>query len=326
MTGVQVGHHRETAGSTPPRTVRLGPGVQRVTLPSAARVSLRTEERRCSTSPRRPLQATRLPPPARSRTVRSPRSIPRSPRCSPPSSARQRGTLEMIASENFVPRAVLEAQGSVLTNKYAEGYPGRRYYGGCEYVDVAEELARRAGQGALRRRVRQRPAALRRAGQRRGDARADQRRRHDPRPRAGPRRPPHPRHEDQLLGQALPGRRLRGRPGDVPRRHGRRPGEGARAPPQADHRRLVGLPAPPRLRGVPRDRRRGRRAALGRHGALRRPGRRRAAPQPGPARPRRHLDHAQDAGRAARRDAPVPTRTWPRRSTRRCSPGSRAAR
>ena len=55
--------------------------------------------------------------------------------------ARQRGTLEMIASENFVPRAVLQAQGSVLTNKYAEGYPGRRYYGGCEQVDVAETLA-----------------------------------------------------------------------------------------------------------------------------------------------------------------------------------------
>ncbi|KUG60379.1 serine hydroxymethyltransferase [Nesterenkonia jeotgali] len=54
---------------------------------------------------------------------------------------RQRDTLEMIASENFVPRAVLEAQGSVLTNKYAEGYPGRRYYGGCEFVDVAENLA-----------------------------------------------------------------------------------------------------------------------------------------------------------------------------------------
>ncbi|MCI6410379.1 serine hydroxymethyltransferase [Schaalia hyovaginalis] len=54
---------------------------------------------------------------------------------------RQRTTLEMIASENFVPRAVLEAQGSVLTNKYAEGYPGHRYYGGCEFVDVAESLA-----------------------------------------------------------------------------------------------------------------------------------------------------------------------------------------
>ena len=55
---------------------------------------------------------------------------------------RQRSTLEMIASENFAPRAVLEAQGSVLTNKYAEGYPGRRYYGGCEHVDVVENLAR----------------------------------------------------------------------------------------------------------------------------------------------------------------------------------------
>ncbi len=55
--------------------------------------------------------------------------------------ARQRMTLEMIASENYVQRAVLEAQGSVLTNKYAEGYPGRRYYGGCEAVDVAENLA-----------------------------------------------------------------------------------------------------------------------------------------------------------------------------------------
>jgi glycine hydroxymethyltransferase len=55
--------------------------------------------------------------------------------------ARQQGTLEMIASENFVPQAVLDAAGSVLTNKYAEGYPGKRYYGGCEEVDVAETLA-----------------------------------------------------------------------------------------------------------------------------------------------------------------------------------------
>ena len=55
---------------------------------------------------------------------------------------RQRDTLEMIASANFAPRAVLEAQGSVLTNKYAEGYPGRRYYGGCEFVDQVEDLAR----------------------------------------------------------------------------------------------------------------------------------------------------------------------------------------
>ena len=54
---------------------------------------------------------------------------------------RQQRTLEMIASENFVPQSILECQGSVLTNKYAEGYPGKRYYGGCEHVDVIEQLA-----------------------------------------------------------------------------------------------------------------------------------------------------------------------------------------
>src|SRR5260221_480536 len=54
---------------------------------------------------------------------------------------RQQSQVELIASENIVSRAVLEAQGTVLTNKYAEGYPGRRYYGGCEFVDIAETLA-----------------------------------------------------------------------------------------------------------------------------------------------------------------------------------------
>src|SRR5919109_892900 len=54
---------------------------------------------------------------------------------------RQEATLEMIASENFVPQSVLDCQGSVLTNKYAEGLPGKRYYAGCEHVDVAEQLA-----------------------------------------------------------------------------------------------------------------------------------------------------------------------------------------
>ena len=54
---------------------------------------------------------------------------------------RQRDEIELIASENIVSRAVLEAQGSVMTNKYAEGLPGRRYYGGCQYVDIAENLA-----------------------------------------------------------------------------------------------------------------------------------------------------------------------------------------
>src|SRR5881275_966699 len=56
--------------------------------------------------------------------------------------ARQANGLELIASENFVSEAVLEAMGSVFTNKYAEGYPGKRYYGGCEFADVVETLAR----------------------------------------------------------------------------------------------------------------------------------------------------------------------------------------
>lgn len=55
---------------------------------------------------------------------------------------RQQTKIELIASENFVSEAVMEAQGSVLTNKYAEGYPGKRYYGGCEHVDVVEDIAR----------------------------------------------------------------------------------------------------------------------------------------------------------------------------------------
>jgi glycine hydroxymethyltransferase len=59
---------------------------------------------------------------------------------------RQQDHLELIASENYVSQAVLEAQGSVLTNKYAEGYPGRRYYGGCEHVDEVEDIARRRTQ------------------------------------------------------------------------------------------------------------------------------------------------------------------------------------
>ena len=54
---------------------------------------------------------------------------------------RQKYTIELIASENFVSQEVLEAQGSVLTNKYAEGYPGKKYYGGCKYIDIVENLA-----------------------------------------------------------------------------------------------------------------------------------------------------------------------------------------
>ena len=80
---------------------------------------------------------------------------------------RQGRQLEMIASENFVSEAVLEALGTVLTNKYAEGYPGKRYYGGCEFVDVAETPRHRPREGDLRGRPRERAAPLRRPGQHR---------------------------------------------------------------------------------------------------------------------------------------------------------------
>ena len=79
---------------------------------------------------------------------------------------RQRDEIELIASENIVSRAVLEAQGSVLTNKYAEGLPGRRYYGGCQFVDVAETLAIERVTQAFRMSFRKRAAAFRRLRQR----------------------------------------------------------------------------------------------------------------------------------------------------------------
>jgi hypothetical protein len=78
--------------------------------------------------------------------------------------ARQSDKLELIASENFVSYAVIEALGSTLTNKYAEGYPGKRYYGGCEYVDVAENLARERAKQLFRGRVCKCAASLRKPG------------------------------------------------------------------------------------------------------------------------------------------------------------------
>ena len=116
---------------------------------------------------------------------------------------RQQATLEMIASENFAPVAVMQAQGSVLTNKYAEGYPGRRYYGGCEHVDVIEQLAIdrvKALFGAEFANVQPHSGAQANAA---AMLRAAPARRHHPRPRPGARRPPHPRHADQLLRPAL---------------------------------------------------------------------------------------------------------------------------
>ena len=217
---------------------------------------------------------------------------------------RQRDTLEMIASENFVPRAVLQAQGSVLTNKYAEGLPGRRYYGGCEYVDVVENIARdraKALFGADFANVQphsgaQANAAVLHALMSPGE---------------------------HLLGLDLAngghlthGMKLNfsgklydtGFYGVDPKTH-LIDMDAVRAKalefrPKVIDRRLVGVPADPGLRGVQVDRRRGRRQAVGGHGALRGAGRRGPAPVPGAARGRRVHHRAQDAGRRALRPDP----------------------
>ena len=187
----------------------------------------------------------------------------------------------MIASENFVPQAVLDAVGSVLTNKYAEGYPGRRYYGGCEEVDVAEQLAiDRAKElfGAEHANVQAHAGAQ--ANNAAYMALIEP--------------------GDTILGMALDhgghlshgmklnvsGKLYEPVAYHVSREDLRVDMEeverlARRAQAEADRRRLVGLPAPARLRRLPRDRRLGRRQADGRHGPLRGPGRRRRAPQPG---------------------------------------------
>ena len=217
---------------------------------------------------------------------------------------RQRNGLEMIASENHAPLAVMQAQGSVLTNKYAEGYPGRRYYGGCEHVDVIEQLAI------------DRIKAL-------FDAEFA-----NVQPHSGAQANAAVMHAllkpgDTILGLSLDcgghlthGMRLNfsGKLYTVAAYGVSRDdylidmdqvAEAAREHrPQDDHRGLVGLPAPSGLRPVPRDRRRSGRLPDGRHGPLRGPGRRRVAPLAGAARPCRHVHHAQDPRRPARRNHP----------------------
>ena len=197
---------------------------------------------------------------------------------------RQHEGLELIASENFVSEAVLEAAGSVFTNKYAEGYPGKRYYGGCEFTDVVENLARdRAKQlfGAEHANVQPHSgstanmaaySAMHQAG------------RHDPRPEPRARRTPHARASAELLGQDLQDRSLRRHQRNRDHRLRRTGADGrARAPAAADHRRRQRLSAHHRLRAHAPDRRQSWRALPGRHGALRRTGCRRRASVAGAA-------------------------------------------
>ena len=211
---------------------------------------------------------------------------------------RQEDHVELIASENYASPRVMEAQGSQLTNKYAEGYPGKRYYGGCEYVDVAEQLAIDRVQAAVRCRLRQRAAAFGLAGQPGRVPRAAAAGRHHPRHVAGARRPPHPRRQGQHQRQAVQRRAVRRqRTGPDRLRRSRAPGAGAQA--EDGRRRLQRVFAGHRLGALPRHRRQGRRLPVRRHGPRRRPGRRRRVPEPGAARARRHLDHAQDPARPA---------------------------
>ena len=191
---------------------------------------------------------------------------------------RQQDGIELIASENIVSRAVLEAQGSVLTNKYAEGYPGRRYYGGCEYVDVAETLAIERAKQLFGCGFANVQPHSRRPGQPGGvpGAAAAGRHLHGPRPRR--RRPPDPRLDAPTCRASGSSR--------CPIRCGART-SGSTWPRSA----RIALENKPKLiiaggsayariidfAALPRDRRRGRRLVHGGHGPLRRPGRRRRA-------------------------------------------------
>ena len=189
---------------------------------------------------------------------------------------RQRDEIELIASENIVSRAVLEAQGSVLTNKYAEGYPGKRYYGGCQFVDIAERLAiERVTKlfGCKFANVQPHSGASANAEvffalMQPGDtfmglnlAAGGHLTHGSPVNMSGKWFKPVPygvRREDQRIDMD-----------EVAKL--------AKTQTEADHRRRLGLSAHHRLPRFPRNLRRGRRAADGRHGAFRRAGRRRRA-------------------------------------------------
>ena len=215
----------------------------------------------------------------------------------PPRRERQNEGLELIASENFVSRAILEAAGSVLTNKYAEGYPGKRYYGGCEFVDVAESLAIARAKtlfGADHANVQPHSGAQANMSVyltlvNPGDTVLGMNLAHGGHLTHG-----HPLNFSGKLYTIVPYGVRKGRRADRLRRTG-----AARASAQAedDHGRRERLSARHRLSAHRRSRQRRRRADGRGHGPHRRPRRRRPASEPGAARRLRHLDDAQDAAR-----------------------------
>ena len=236
---------------------------------------------------------------------------------------RQADKIELIASENYVYAAVLEAQGSWLTNKYAEGLPGKRYYGGCEYVDIAENLARERALALF-------PGSEHVNVQPHSGAQANMA------AYFSVLRP-----GDRILGMNLAhgGHLTHGSPVNFSGRlyevhaYGvtredradrlRRPrGAGGRGASEGGRRRRIGLPADLGLRADGGDRPRRRRAAVRRHGPRRGPRGRGPAPEPVPARGPRDHHHPQDAARAARRDRVRAGRPARRRRPRRL-PGPR---
>ena len=224
--------------------------------------------------------------------------------------AARKTTVELIASENYASPAVMEAQGSVLTNKYAEGYPGKRYYGGCEYVDVAEQLAIDRVKSAVRRRIRQRAAALRLAGQRGGLHGGAAAGRHHPGHVARARRPPDPRRLGQLQRQAVTSVVAYGVEPDTKRIDY----DEGRALADEHKPKMIVAGASAYSRGhrlgtFPRDRRPRRRHLLvdmAHYAGLVAAG---LYPEPGRHRRLRDHHHAQDAARPARRPHPVAGRS-----------------
>ena len=218
---------------------------------------------------------------------------------------RQSRGLELIASENFASDAVMEANGSVMTNKYAEGYPGRRYYGGCVHVDRAERLARDRAKELFGGVLGERPAAQRLAGEHGRLPRGARPGRHLPRDGARPRRAPDPRPPAELLRPVLSPGALRGPPGGrTPRSRPVAPA-GARAPAEDDHGRRERVSAPLPERRDTRDRRRDGRPGRHRHRPPRRSHRRPRDPEPAAVLRHRHHHDPQDAPRAARRAHPL---------------------
>ncbi len=217
-------------------------------------------------------------------------------------------TVRLIPSENYASTAVLEAVGSVFMNKYSEGYPGKRYYEGQQYVDQLEEIAIARAKslfGVDHANVQPysgSPAnmAVYYALLQPGDTIMGL-----SLPHGG-----HLTHgwDVSALLPFLPFRSLRRRPRDPTHRLRRRPRAGEERTAEADHRRRHRLPARVRLPGLRRYRQGGRRLLPRRHRPHRRPHRRRRPPEPRALRRRHHDDDAQDAARAARGDDHVPRR------------------